>query len=333
MYLSHKTRPFDSVYAQAQFLETSTTGRGNLAHSSRHAGPHALAAVWQCCQIPGSPILGWPNADLRRGSTLKPLLQIPRHVAIIMDGNGRWAQARGLSRSEGHAEGARAVREAVRCCRAQGVQFLTLYAFSVANWGRPRPEVQALMRLLIEFTGREKKELRDQDIRLNVIGDLDDLPVETRRAVEEAMSHTADCDTMTLSLALSYGGRHDIASAARALAVRAKAGLLLPEEIDEEVLRREMSTHKLPDVDLLIRTGGEARVSDFLLFESAYAELLFVQQMWPDFKEEHLLGALTHFATRERRFGLTNEQRNNGTHRSFDPLDATEPRAPAEPGE
>ncbi|HEX2881138.1 MAG TPA: polyprenyl diphosphate synthase [Polyangiaceae bacterium] len=261
--------------------------------------------------------------------------QVPRHVAIIMDGNGRWAQARGLGRSEGHAEGARAVRETVRTCRARGVEFLTLYAFSVANWGRPRPEVQALMRLLIEFTGREKQELRDQDIRLNVIGDLEELPLETRRAVEDAMRYTEDCNTMTLSLALSYGARHDIVSAVRALAVRTQAGLLLPEEIDEDRLRQAMSTRELPDVDLLIRTGGEARVSDFLLFESAYAELLFVPQMWPDFKEQNLMEAFAYYSGRQRRFGLTGEQRNGQTHRSFDPLDATESRQTeaSEPGE
>jgi undecaprenyl diphosphate synthase len=201
---------------------------------------------------------------------------------------------------------------------------LSLYAFSVANWGRPRPEVQALMRLLIEFTGREKQELRDQDIKLNVIGDLEDLPVDTRRAVEDAMRYTAHCSSMTLSLALSYGGRHDIVGAARALAVRAKAGLLLPEEIDEDRLRQAMSTHDLPDVDLLIRTGGEARVSDFLLFESAYAELLFVPQMWPDFKEQNLLDAFGYYNGRQRRFGLTGEQRSAQAHRSFDPLDATQ---------
>jgi undecaprenyl diphosphate synthase len=250
-----------------------------------------------------------------------------------MDGNGRWAQARGLSRSEGHAEGARAVREAVRSCRAHKVDYLTLYAFSVANWGRPKPEVQALMRLLIDFTNREKQELLDQDIRLNVIGDLDELPAETRHAVQDAMAYTAHCESMTLSLALSYGGRHDVIGAVRALAVRARAGLLLPEEIDEESLRQQMSTRDLPDVDLLIRTGGEARMSDFLLFESAYAELLFVPQMWPDFKEQHLLEALSYYATRQRRFGLTGAQREASSHRTFDPLDATEPRTPADGAE
>jgi undecaprenyl diphosphate synthase len=250
-----------------------------------------------------------------------------------MDGNGRWAEARGLNRAQGHAEGARAVREAVRASRTAGVEYLTLYAFSVANWGRPRPEVQALMHLLIDFTGREKEELRKQDIRLNVIGDLEDLPIETRRAVEDAMAHTADCGSMTLSLALSYGGRHDIVNAARVMAVRAKAGLLLPEEIDEETLHKEMSTRDLPEVDLLIRTGGESRVSDFLLYESAYAELLFTPIMWPDFKEQHLQEAVTYYATRQRRFGLTSKQINGGAHRAFDPVDATEPTTRAEAGQ
>jgi undecaprenyl diphosphate synthase len=247
-----------------------------------------------------------------------------------MDGNGRWAEARGLNRAQGHAEGARAVREAVRASRSAGVEYLTLYAFSVANWGRPRPEVQALMHLLIDFTGREKEELRKQDIRLNVIGDLEDLPFETRRAVEDAMAHTADCGSMTLSLALSYGGRHDIVNAARVMAVRAKAGLLLPEEIDEETLHKEMSTRDLPEVDLLIRTGGESRVSDFLLYESAYAELLFTPIMWPDFKEQHLQEAISYYSSRQRRFGLTSKQIGSSLHRGFDPVDATEPTTRAE---
>jgi len=150
-------------------------------------------------------------------------------VAIIMDGNGRWAQANGLSRVEGHAEGARAVREAVRTCRKEGVEFLTLYAFSVANWGRPRPEVRALMNLLLDFAEREKVELRDQDVKLQVIGDADELPLTTRQAVQSAIDYTSQCNGMTLSLALSYGGRADIVSAARALALQVKSGQLLPE--------------------------------------------------------------------------------------------------------
>jgi undecaprenyl diphosphate synthase len=247
-----------------------------------------------------------------------------------MDGNGRWAQANGLSRVEGHAEGARAVREAVRTCRKEGVEFLTLYAFSVANWGRPRTEVRALMNLLLDFAEREKQELKDQDVKLRVIGDVEELPISTRHAVESATEYTAGCTGMTLSLALSYGGRADIINAARSIAIRAQHGLLLPEEIDETVFQSAMSTHALPAVDLLIRTGGERRVSDFLLFESAYAELYFLPIMWPDFNAKALRDAFAFFAGRERRFGLTGEQVHAATspiHKTtphaFDPLDAS----------
>lgn len=250
---------------------------------------------------------------------------VPKHVAIIMDGNGRWAQARGLHRSEGHAEGARAVRETVRTCRKAGVRYLTLYAFSVANWARPRPEVAALMRLLADFAEKERQELRERGIRLNVIGDLEELPTFARRAVEEAMEYTADCKDMTLSLALSYGGRRDIVDAARSIAVRARAGLILPEDIDEEFFHRQMTTHSLPDVDLLIRTGGESRVSDFLLFEAAYAELVFLPLMWPEFTADALHKALDTYGRRERRFGLTSAQvRQQNLGRTFDPLDSSD---------
>jgi undecaprenyl diphosphate synthase len=214
---------------------------------------------------------------LKNGSQI-----IPRHVAIIMDGNGRWAKARGLDRSEGHAEGARAVRDAVETATRIGVECLTLYAFSVANWARPRPEVEALMRLLVDFAKRERSELRTNGIRVNVIGQLEDLPTVTRRAV-----------------------------------------LVLPEEIDESFFHREMTTRSLPDVDLLIRTGGETRVSDFLLFESAYAELVFLPIMWPDFMPQTLLDAIELYSNRERRFGRTSEQVHVTPEGSsaFDPLD------------
>jgi undecaprenyl diphosphate synthase len=250
-----------------------------------------------------------------------------------MDGNGRWAQANGLSRLEGHAEGARAVREAVRTCRKEGVEFLTLYAFSVANWGRPRNEVKALMNLLLDFAEREKQELCDQDVRLQVIGDLDELPISTRGAVHSAIDYTSHCTGMTLSLALSYGGRADIVSAARALALQVKSGQLLPEEVTEEAFQRNLSTHTLPAVDLLIRTGGERRVSDFLLFESAYAELYFLPIMWPDFNAKALRDAFGFFAGRERRFGLTGEQVQAAapvlplkTGHGFDPHDSSTSR-------
>jgi len=248
--------------------------------------------------------------------------RIPQHVAIIMDGNGRWAKARGLERIEGHAEGARAVRDAVETASRVGIRFLTLYAFSVANWARPKAEVEGLMRLLVEFANKERAELRQNGIRVNVIGALDDLPTSTRHAVEDLIRYTAEGDRMTLTLALSYGGRQDIIEAARSLAVRARAGLVLPEEIDETLFQRHMTTHSLPEVDLLIRTGGETRVSDFLLFESAYAELLFLPIMWPEFRPETLLSAIETFGNKERRFGMISEQvRGLIPVEAFDPVD------------
>jgi undecaprenyl diphosphate synthase len=247
--------------------------------------------------------------------------RIPRHVAVIMDGNGRWAEARNLARVEGHAEGARAVREAVRTSRELGVEYLTLYAFSIANWARPLAEVEALMELLVDFAEKEKRELAKNGVRVSVVGDLEDLPVVARRAVEDAIAYTADCNEMTLTLALSYGGRRAVVDAARALAVRARAGLVLPEEIDEDFFHREMTTGTVPDVDLLIRTGGESRLSDFLLFEAAYAELVFLDIMWPDFNRDTLIDAINEFNSRERRFGRTSAQIRRPPGRTFDPLD------------
>jgi undecaprenyl diphosphate synthase len=185
------------------------------------------------------------------------------------------------------------------------------------------------MNLLLDFAEREKQELRDQDVKLQVIGEIDELPISTRHAVESASSYTADCRGMTLSLALSYGGRADIINAARALAIRAASGSLLPEEINEETFQSHMSTHALPPVDLLIRTGGERRVSDFLLFESAYAELYFLPIMWPDFNAKALKDAFGFFGGRERRFGLTGEQVQAATTiplknaQAFDPMDSS----------
>lgn len=274
-----------------------------------------------------------PNSNQYRKITVASTQErrIPKHIAIIMDGNGRWAEARGLARPEGHARGADAVRATVRACRRRHVQHLTLYAFSVANWNRPAGEVAALMQLLAHFAEREKYELEERGIRLNVVGDMDELPITARRAIESAMAYTADGRDMTLNLALSYGSRADIVTAARALAIKVRAGLLLPEEIDEQRFAREMTTQALPPVDLLIRTGGESRLSDFLLFESAYAELLFLPIMWPEFGEQHIEAALQEFTQRERRFGLTSAQVNSSSDRgqSFDPLDST--RAPALP--
>lgn len=233
---------------------------------------------------------------------------LPRHIAIILDGNGRWAASRGLARTAGHEEGLKAVRLAVRACRERGVSTLTLYAFSVANWSRPKEEVDGLMRVCLEFAEGERDECIRRGIAVQVIGDLDDLPTPTRRAVERMVEETKDGKAMTLALALSYGGRRDMVNAMRALAARARAGLVIPEEINEQSLRNFLTTSELPDPDLVIRTGGEKRLSDFLLFEAAYAELFFSDVLWPDFDEAVLEQALAVFGRRQRRYGRTGEQ-------------------------
>jgi undecaprenyl diphosphate synthase len=229
-------------------------------------------------------------------------------VGIIMDGNGRWAEDRGQPRYEGHRAGARAVRRTVESAGRLGIEYLTLYAFSVNNWSRPRLEVEALMRLLTRFARKEQAELIRQDVRVRVVGSLEDLPRGPRAAMEQLMAATAGCRGLTLSLALSYGGRRDLVLAARRLAERAREGSLDPACVDEASLRAALSTGALPDVDLLIRTGGESRISDFLLFEAAYAELCFLPVMWPEFDERHLTLALERYRGTERRFGLTSEQ-------------------------
>ncbi len=238
--------------------------------------------------------------------------KLPEHVAIILDGNGRWASARGLPRTKGHEHGARAVRVAVRGCHDRGVQNLTLYAFSAANWSRPKEEVEALMRICTEFAEGEREDLVRRGVRVLVIGELDDVPTRTRRAMERLVADTASGTAMTLRLALSYGGRRDMVNAIRALAVRARAGLVMPEEIDEASVRSFLTTSDMPDPDLVIRTGGERRMSDFLLFECAYAELFFTETFWPDFEEATLDEALASFSRRQRRFGKTGTQVSAG---------------------
>lgn len=233
---------------------------------------------------------------------------LPRHLAIIMDGNGRWAKQRGWRRVRGHQEGAESVRVAVRACRRLGIAALTLYAFSEENWGRPGAEVKALMALLGRFLQKERQEMLDQGIRLNAIGELDKLPQATRELLFKTMADTAQGRDMTLTLALSYGGRQEIVRAARALARQALSGQLDPEAIDEAALAKELYTAGLPEVDLLVRTSGELRVSNFLLWQIAYSEFYFTDDFWPDFREPHLLAALADYARRQRRFGKTGEQ-------------------------
>ncbi len=227
---------------------------------------------------------------------------LPRHVAIIMDGNGRWAEARGLPRVAGHREGSEAVRAVTRAARRIGLEALTLYAFSAENWGRPDDEVGALMQLLAEYLESERGEMMDNRIRLNAIGDLDRLPGFVKEKLAAVRAETARNGAMTLTLALSYAGREEIVQAARRAAA-SKGGAL--EAAD---LEAALQTAGLPALDLLIRTSGERRISNFLLWQSAYAELYFSDVLWPDFRDAELFAAIADFQARERRFGLTGAQ-------------------------
>ena len=240
--------------------------------------------------------LGPPIGVASRGSP-------PAHVAIIMDGNGRWARARGLPRFRGHSAGMESVREAVEGAIAAGVKVLTLYAFSQENWRRPGPEVSALMRLLQRYLIKEREELQEQGVRVRIFGETDRLPTGPRRAVDEIQRLTADCTTLQLNLMISYGSRAEITRAARRLAERVRSGELLPEDIDEDAFERELYTAGLPDPDLLIRTSGEQRISNFMLWQLAYTELYITGVLWPDFRRDHLFQAINDYQKRERRFG------------------------------
>ncbi|HZU85199.1 MAG TPA: polyprenyl diphosphate synthase [Polyangiaceae bacterium] len=229
---------------------------------------------------------------------------LPGHVAIIMDGNGRWAQLRGQARAAGHREGALAVRRTVRAARRLGLSALTLYAFSEQNWSRPEDEVDALMLLLREFLLNERDEILDNHIRLNAVGNLGRLPAIVRAVLDPLRRDSASNAAMTLTLALSYGGREEIAAAARELAKAVAAGRIGPEDVTPEALRAHMPSLAVGDPDLIIRTGGERRISNFLLYGLAYAELHFAEVLWPDFSESDFFAAIASFQTRERRFGL-----------------------------
>ncbi|HEV2146695.1 MAG TPA: isoprenyl transferase [Longimicrobiaceae bacterium] len=228
---------------------------------------------------------------------------VPRHVAIIMDGNGRWARERGRPREFGHRAGMAAVREAVEGATDAGVEVLTLFAFSQENWHRPRGEVSALMSLLQLYVRREQRELREKGVEVSVIGDLSRLGPRTRRALEGIVEHTRGGTRLRLNLAVSYGARGEIVRAARTLAERVRAGTLAPEDIDEALFASELYTARDPDPDLLIRTSGEHRISNFMLWQLAYTELHVTPVLWPDFGREHLFQAIRDFQRRERRFG------------------------------
>ncbi|MDY6850709.1 MAG: isoprenyl transferase [Thermodesulfobacteriota bacterium] len=234
--------------------------------------------------------------------------KLPRHLAVIMDGNGRWAQNRGLRRVEGHKAGAEAVRTLTRACRNMSIKFLTLYAFSEENWQRPRTEIEAIWRLLNHYMKNELKEMLQNDIRFNTLGDLERIPRSTRGLIKETKDKTSQNTGMVLSLALSYGGRQDILQAARSMAEDCLSGRLKPGDMDEAAFSLRLQSQGLPDPDLLIRTGGELRISNFLLWQMAYTEIFFTSCYWPDFREKELEQALLDYQSRERRFGKTGEQ-------------------------
>ncbi len=229
--------------------------------------------------------------------------EMPRHVAVIMDGNGRWSSQRNLPRLRGHEEGAESVIATVRACRNLGVEYLTLYAFSMQNWSRPRSEVQGLMSLLRKFLKQKEYELHENEVRLRVIGRINDLPDSVQKELQRVQAATRDYKEGTVVFALSYGGRTEIVDATRRIAERVKAGELEPADIDEAVISENLYAPDIPDPDLLIRTSGEMRVSNFLLWQLSYTELYVTDVLWPDFREEEFKKALADYACRERRFG------------------------------
>lgn len=233
---------------------------------------------------------------------------VPRHVAIIMDGNGRWAKARGLDRSEGHVEGVHTVRRITEAASEAGVEYLTLYAFSTENWHRPAAEVAALMHLIGIAIERETPDLIRNNVRLTLIGDLERMPADALTRLQGSVDATSHCTGLTLCLALSYSSRWEITDAARRLAAAAAAGEIAPADITDATVAASLTTATMPDPDLLIRTGGDHRISNFLLWQIAYAELYFTDTYWPDFTKEDFRHALSSFAGRERRYGLTSEQ-------------------------
>ncbi|WP_350285027.1 isoprenyl transferase [uncultured Croceitalea sp.] len=236
--------------------------------------------------------------------------KLPRHIAIIMDGNGRWAKQRGKLRVFGHENGVEAVRRTVESCARLNIGYLTLYAFSTENWNRPKREVQTLMRILVSSLRKELKTFDRNNIKLNAIGNIDSLPKKAIDELNEVILKTSKNTGMTLTLALSYGSREELKSAIQAISLKVKNNIISPDNIDEAIINTHLYTHDMPDVDLLIRTSGEHRISNFLLWQIAYAELYFIDVFWPDFTEQHLVDAIINYQNRERRFGKTSEQLN-----------------------
>ena len=236
------------------------------------------------------------------------LKKVPTHLAIIMDGNGRWAKQKGLLRTIGHENGSKVVREVVEACAEIDIPFLTLYAFSTENWNRPKVEVELLMKLLVSSLKKEIKTLQDNNIKLNAIGNLNALPKKVYSELIDVIENTKGNTKMTLTLALSYGSREELIKTVKEISLKVKNNLISRDDIDELVINNHLYTHNLPDVDLLIRTSGEQRISNFLLWQLAYAELYFTETLWPDFTKTQLFEAILNYQNRERRFGKTSEQ-------------------------
>lgn len=233
---------------------------------------------------------------------------LPKHLAIIMDGNGRWAKQKGFLRAFGHENGTKSVRTTVECCAKLGIENLTLYAFSTENWNRPKLEVETLMKLLISSLKKELDTLQKNNIRLNAIGNLDLLPSSAKKELVTVIEKTKNNSRMTLTLALSYGSREELLNAVKNISSKVKNNIISQDDIDESIINQHLYTHNLPDVDLVIRTSGEHRISNFLLWQIAYAEFYFTDVLWPDFKETDLYDAIISYQKRERRFGKTSEQ-------------------------
>ena len=233
---------------------------------------------------------------------------LPKHLAIIMDGNGRWAKQKGLLRAMGHESGTKSVRQTVEACARLGVENLTLYAFSTENWNRPKLEVNTLMQLLVHSLKNELKTLQDNNVRLQTIGNTDKLPKNIQKELNEVIEKTKNNTRTNLTLALSYGSREELLNVVKTISNKVKNNIISIDTIDESIINEHLYTHNLPDVDLLIRTSGEHRISNFLLWQIAYAELFFTEVLWPDFTEEHLYEAIISYQKRERRFGKTSEQ-------------------------
>ena len=235
---------------------------------------------------------------------------LPKHIAIIMDGNGRWAKQQGMLRTFGHERGTRSVKTTVETCARLGIENLTLYAFSTENWNRPKLEVETLMKLLVKSLKGELKTLQENNIRLSAIGNLNLLPKSTFKELHEVIEKTKNNSRMTLTLALSYGSREELLNVVKIISDKVKNNIISIDSLDESIINQHLYTHDLPDVDLLIRTSGEHRISNFLLWQIAYAEFFFTDVLWPDFTEEHLYEAIINYQKRERRFGKTSEQVN-----------------------